>query len=408
MVTLQSAAAAGPDTRAVLDDLGNQIAAHGADPRFVYAFYDCAHDGALLHGFLRRRFPGAALLGGTSCTGVMSDRGLTGPASIGLLLIDDADGDYGVAAGPIGSDPAATAAALLRDALADANCPGELPELIWVFQAPGHEEDVIDGLRRVVGDRCPIIGGSSADNTVAGNWRQLGPDGVLSDGLVVATLFPSGGVGFSFQGGYEPAGPSGIVTRVGFGPAGPSGIVTKARGRQIMEIDGAPAARTYNDWIGNRLNGKVLSGGNILMDTTMCPLAIDAGHIEGIPHFLLIHPEAISGEGAISTFATIEEGARVYSMRGDKNQLIERAGRVASQAAAQLPDGPDSLAGGLVVYCAGCMLAVDHRMPDVVAKVTQSFPGAPFLGCFTFGEQGRIVDHNVHGNLMISAVAFGR
>ncbi len=33
---------------------------------------------------------------------------------------------------------------------------------------------------------------------------------------------------------------------------------------------------------------------------------------------------------------------------------------------------------------------------------------APFIGCFTFGEQGRLIDRDLHGNLMISAVAFGR
>jgi hypothetical protein len=32
----------------------------------------------------------------------------------------------------------------------------------------------------------------------------------------------------------------------------------------------------------------------------------------------------------------------------------------------------------------------------------------PFIGCFTFGEQGLVLDRNAHGNLMISAIAFGR
>jgi hypothetical protein len=338
----------------------------------------------------------------------MSEGRLWGPDSIGLLLIEDADGDYGVAAAELGADAAATAEETLRAALANAGCPGELPELIWVYQAPGREEAVIEGLRRTVGDRCPIIGGSSADNTVEGHWHQLGPDGVLSNGLVVAALFPSGGIGYAFQGGYEPAGPSGVVTRVGFDPSGESGIVTRSRGRQILEIDGAPAADVYNRWIGNVLDEKVATGGTILLDTTMCPLALDAGTIEGVPHYILVHPEAVSRDGSLSTFASIEEGARVYSMRGDKQRLIERAGRVASQAAARLPGGAETLAGGVVVYCAGCMLAVDEDMPRVAQQVTESFSGMPFLGCFTFGEQGCIVDRNVHGNLMISAIAFGR
>jgi hypothetical protein len=54
------------------------------------------------------------------------------------------------------------------------------------------------------------------------------------------------------------------------------------------------------------------------------------------------------------------------------------------------------------------MLAVDEAMPNVAHEVTTSFSGKPFVGCFTFGEQGYLRDRNVHGNLMISAIAFGR
>src|SRR3546814_3501620 len=59
----------------------------------------------------------------------------------------------------------------------------------------GQEEQVVEGLRRVVGDRCPIIGGSSADDDVVGLWRRLGPDGPMEDGIVVGVLFSSGGIG---------------------------------------------------------------------------------------------------------------------------------------------------------------------------------------------------------------------
>ena len=407
MVTIHSVAASGSNTVSALDAIDAKLRAQSIGATFIYAFYDCDHDDRALHEFLRRRFPDAALLGGTSCSGVMNEQRLWEAGSIGLLLIYDADGDYGVAAAPCGADPAATAETVLRAALANAGCPGELPELIWTYQAPGHEEAVIEGLRRIVGDRCPIIGGSSADNTVKGGWRQLGPDGPMADGLVVGVLFPSGGIGYAFQGGYEPAGPSGIVTGIGPDCAGVDGAAASQGGRQIVSIDNVPAAQLYNEWIGHRLDGKIAGGGNILLDTTMHPLARNAGEIGGVPHFLLIHPEAITGQGALSTFAAIAEGDRIYSMRGDKRRLVERAGRVATEAASRLPGGADSLAGGLMVYCAGCMLAVDDEMPNVARAVARSFTGSPFLGCFTFGEQGRMADRNLHGNLMISAIAFG-
>lgn len=408
MVRLQSVMSSGGTNGDVISDFSRKIAESDLEPSFIYLFYACSHDDAEIFGMLAERYPGVPLLGGTSCSGVMTESGLGGALSIGALLVEDPHGNYGAAAVPLGDDPAAAAQIALKTALEAADCPGELPELIWVFQAPGREEAVLEGLRRVVGDRCPVLGGSAADDSVTGAWRQMGPEGPLANGLVVAVLFSSGGIGFAFQGGYEPTGPSGIVTGIGFDPSGASGIVTRTRGRHILSIDGQPAAEVYNEWAGGRLASKLDGGGSVLADTSMCPLGVDSGSINGVTHYLLVHPETITAEKGLSTFATIEEGTRVFSMRGDRRRLVDRAGRVASTAASTLPADGAALAGGLVVYCGGCMLAVGEEMPKVAEAVADSFGETPFLGCFTFGEQGLVLGRNVHGNLMISAVAFGR
>lgn len=160
-------------------------------------------------------------------------------------------------------------------------------------------------------------------------------EGIIADGLVVGVLFSSGGIGFAFQGGYEPSGESGIVTRVEYEIAGESGGVTQVRGRHIISIDGQPASEVYNRWIGGFLDGK----------------------IEGITYDLLIHPDKMLNDGGLSTFASIEEGTRLYSMKGERGRLVDRGGKAAAAAATMLPNGKQRLAGDLVVYCAGCMLA---------------------------------------------------
>lgn len=393
MVKVKSFVATGETTQGVLSELAEAIEKSPIEANFVCVFYDAVHDDGAILEFVQTHFADAAILGGTSCNGVMGEAGLAGAGSIGLLAVQDVDGNYGTALVRLDGDVAECAERALHEALDNAGCAGELPELVWVYQSPGREEAVIDGLRRVIDDRCPIIGGSSADNGVGGKWRQIGNDSVMTDGLAIGVLFSSGGIGFTFQGGYEPSGESGIVTR--------------ARGRKLISIDGEPASHVYNRWIGDLLNEKIENGGNIFTSTTLYPIGIDAGKIEGITHYLLIHPDRVLKDGGMSTFASIEEGTRLYSMRGERSRLVDRAGKVASAAAAMLPEGKQSLAGGLVVYCAGCMLAVGYDMPNVAQKVTQSFEGKPFLGCFTFGEQGPLLGRNTHGNLMISAIAFG-
>lgn len=407
MVVVRSVMASDRTTTEALARLDSQLRASPVAADFVFAFYGHTHDDAALHAFIEARFPGAAVVGGTSCGGVMTDRGLGSESSIGLLLIEDGDGDFGSAAAALGDDPAASAEAALLAALDAADSPGELPELVWIYQSPGEEEAVVQGLRRVVGDRCPIVGGSSADDDVTGRWRQLGPGGPLSGGLVVSVLFPSGGIGTAFQGGYEPTGTTGIVTQLGF-DSGEGGTVTHATGRHIREIDGEPAAHVYDRWTGGILPRAILrDGGTILAATTMAPLGVSAGRIDDVTHFRLIHPDAVTPEGGLTTFAQVERGARIFGMRGDRERLVQRAGRVASAATSALP-GSAELAGGLVVYCGGCRIAVGDQVAQVADAARQSFTGAPFLGCFTFGEQGVILDQNVHANLMISAIAFGR
>ena len=62
-----------------------------------------------------------------------------------------------------------------------------------------------------------------------------------------------------------------------------------------------------------------------------------------------------------------------------------------------------------MVYCGGCMLAVQDKMDDVVTGVRDAVGTAPFLGVFTFGEQGPILEgRNAHGNLMISCITFAK
>lgn len=401
-VVVESFVSAHEPTADAVADLDAQVSRSGITPHFAFVFYGHHHEDGVIDGFLRSRFPGVPVVGGTSCAGVMSDAGLGGDGSAGLLLVHDPEGSYGSAAAPLGDDPSATAQATLTRALESAGAAGELPELVWVYQTPGHEEAVIEGLRRVVGDRCPIVGGSSADDEDAGHWRQMGPAGPMRDGLVVAVLFPSGGVGIGFQGGYEPTGERGVVTALG-DDAG------RGSGRNILTIDGEAAAHVYDRWLGGTLPREAMDhGGPILAATTSTPIAVSAGSVEGVTYYRLIHPESITPEKGLATFAEVEEGAVIYGMRGHRDRLVKRVGRVVATARTSLRAHGDDVAGGVVVYCAGCLLAVGDRAAEVAGTARESFGDAPFVGCFTFGEQGAILGRNLHTNLMISAVVFGR
>lgn len=280
----------------------------------------------------------------------------------------------------------------LEAALERAGRSYEAPALIWTCQPPGTEEQVLAGFKDVVGPDCPIMGGSSADEAIAGRWRQFSSHGVEADAVSVAVLFPSAPIGLAFKSGYAP-------TQA-------CGTVTKSSPRRVIEIDGLSAARKYADWTSTINPG---APGVILQQSTFAPLARRVGTYAGVDEYLLSHPATVEPDGAITLFTEIHEGEVLHVMSGGRESLIERAGRVVKDARNSLPAPGDAVSGGLMIYCAGCMLAITDDLDAVAAGVKAAFGQAPFLVAFTFGEQGALISSgNRHGNLMIATTVFAR
>ncbi|WP_201158522.1 FIST signal transduction protein [Rhodobaculum claviforme] len=342
---------------------------------------------------------GAALHGGSSCLGVMTERGpaIENGRGMGGLAIWDPDGAYGTSMQPLGDSPRDAARRATEAALHAADRPGEAPDLVWLTVAPGHEESVLDGIKDVLGGHAQIVGGSSADNDIAGGWAQFDRAGPHTAAVVVSVLFPSGPVGSAYQSGHAPSTQRGRITR--------------AAGRILHEIDGAPAVDVYARWTGGAVHAPSLGPADILAASTFYPLGREIGDVAGVPFHLLAHPARAQADGSLLLFADVAEGEEIWLMRGAPDQLVARAGGVARESRLELPQrasGGLGHRGALVVYCAGCMLAVRDRMDEVARGVTHALGPTPFLGVFTFGEQGAPLRQGTrHGNLMISCSTFG-
>lgn len=333
------------------------------------------------------------LLAGSSCLGVMTQAGMAqgDDAGLGMFALYDDDGAYGIGSAVVGDDPRQAGYAALEAALADVDRAWETPDLVWCIMPPGKEEEVVEGMVDLIGASVPVIGGSVADNEISGDWVQYIDGELHHDRVVVAAFFPSGSIGYSFSSGYMPDERSAVVTRVD--------------GRHLLELDGEPAADVYNRWTQGLLEG-MEPGTSILMHSTVNPLGRLVNAADGCSEYLLSHPAELTSERGLQLFTEVKEGERLYLMHGSMESLISRAGRVADTARQLLAEEHRPI-GALLVYCAGCMLTVADRMPEVVESINQEFR-YPYLGSFTFGEQGCFLDKtNRHGNLMISAVVFG-
>lgn len=367
----------------------------GQSPTYIVAYTSISYPVADVLTTLQDVAPEAQIHGSSSCQGAMTEAGYHSDNGRGLALLGIVDeaGDIGVGSAEIGDDAVAAGRQAMLNAIMQAGRMGEPPMFVWLSGVPGHEEALLEGMQSVIGDRVPIAGGSSADDTVEGKWYQFTHEQHYDNAVIVSAVYPSRPVYRAFHSGYS-------ATRL-------SGRVTRADGRTLQEIDGKPAAQVYNQW-GDGVVAKMLpNGGNVLATTTLNPLGRKVGSLGDVPYYRLAHPDTVTPEGGLTLFADISEGDEIIMMQGTHQSLVSRAGHVAQSALDSGRLAPDDVCGSLVIYCAGCMLTVQEDMDRVSAEINQVLGSKPFIGAFTFGEQGCFVGgENHHGNLMISIVTF--
>ncbi len=368
----------------------------GGTPHLLLVHSSCDYDNETLIKRLEALAPGVPLQGGTSCYGVATHTGFHSKEELGLGLLGifDPKGAYGAGIAESKDDPEAATLAALKQALEQAGRAGEMPAAVIVTMYPGDEELMIRAIERHLGQNIPIIGGTSANNAMRGQWQQFANGNVHNEAISIATLFPSGGLGFAFHSGFEPTAHHGRVTR--------------ATKRTVHEIDGRPAAQVYNEWTGGLIADFLSEGGDLVPVTPFSPMGSPIERVAGIPYYRLSYPVGALKGGGLQLFAEIPEGKEIVLMTGTADSLATRAGRVATQALKAAPFDASALEGALIFYCTGCMLAIQDRMPEVVASLNAALDHAPFLCAFTLGEQGCFIEgENKHGNLMIAALTFG-
>lgn len=382
------------DPRLAIDEINEQLSARRATPPdFVSLHHGTARTASALWACVQDSLAARALHGASSCKGVMTNqRFVTGRGdAIGAFAIWDPDGSYGTAMCEIQTSARDAAAHATQLALSRAGRAGEAPDLVWLTACPGQEEEILEGIKDVIGRPALVVGGSAADNYVAGEWSVFTSEGGSQSAVVVTVMFPSVRFGCAFESGYAPA--------------GPQGRVTAACGRHLHQIDGRPAAEVYAQWTGNSIALPLSGKRSILSKATLAPLGRRHSEIGGVPIHLLAHPAVAHADGTIELFSDVAEGEILSLMEGSADSLVRRAPRIAHASAAQLGHLPT--AGALVVYCGGCMLAIEKHMDQVADSIAEALGGAPFLGVFSFGEQGETVSgDSAHANLMISCTTF--
>ena len=373
-------------------------------PDYIILFSTVGYDSEVVLGEVNKLFPNTQVYGGTSCAAVITkdDYHAGEVGSLALMGVYSENISFGAGGADLDEEISAREAGrkAITEAVKNVGRDGEIPELVLITTAPGEEEEILLGIEDVIGKDVPIIGGSSGDNTIEGYWKQFVNDKVYSNGISLTAIFTDLKIGFAFEAGY-------LVSEN-------LGNITKAEGRTIYEIDNQSAAEVYNNWTGGEVIDELLENATegevtILSESTFYPLSKVLTGTDGSIHYLSIHPLSVNlSDKSLTIFANVEEGDEIQLMHGDWNLLLNRARSTPQNALenGNIDKGEGSF--GIYTFCAGTMLGIQESERPMIPLLVEETIGVPFIGTFTFGEQGYLTGvGNRHGNLVNSMIIFG-
>lgn len=346
---------------------------------------------ALLLDFLKRVESQAQVIGCTTHKGIITEHGWHSEShrGLGLMLISDEMGAYGVAAHSLSSvrEAREVSAKLAEEACIAAGRPGELPAHVLVHSTMGYEEQVLLGIQDSFGPATPIRGGTAADLDLQGQWSVFATDASFPEGLTIAALYPSTAIYSSIRASYSAT------------PC--KGYVTSGEGRILHEIDGKPALEVYREW---SQSPTYLSTEPNLTKTRLAPLGKPQGDLGSLPFYSLSQPIRALEGGSIELASPINRGELLFLMRGTEEDILFRPSSMTAHLRELEGFSEEHVAGILFMSSAGA-LATERKTIDSMVDLIKLQTTVPFIMPFSFAEQGSLSQGiSINGNLMVSCL----
>lgn len=376
-------------------------------PQFVILISEVAYDSAKILSEANRLLgPEVKILGTTSLVGVMSNKGFNigEKGSLAMLGFSSSEMTFGLGVSDLQETASAEEAGELAALAALANAGKgneERPKLALVYTGSfelGVDEDILSGLRKVIGEDVPIVGGVASDTNFAGNWQVFVNDMAYNKGVGVALIYTNLTIGYKFLCGFNPTETKGTVTKIAEG------------GRKIVEIDGRAADIVFNEWLGGKLTEKLGTSDFFIDVTCLHPLGEKIIEEGGISNYRLIYPHHFNPDGSLTVGSDVKEGDELYLLEGSRDMLVERPALTARLARAVEGITEQEVAGALMDYCSGTMLCIrEENRDDIAPKINEAIAGAPFVGLYSCGEFGFFAGvGNRFGNCMSSMIIFSK
>lgn len=167
----------------------------------------------------------------------------------------------------------------------------------------------------------------------------------------------------------------GLGSLGGWDPFGPERRITRAEGNVLFELDGQPALRLYQQYLGEHADGLPASG-------LLFPLTVRATQREtGVVRTIL----AVDADKESLTFAgDVPVGHYARLMRANFDRLVDGAAAAARTSHQSLGTGAQL---AILISCVGRKLVLKQRIEEEVEGVESVLGSEPVLaGFYSYGE----------------------
>lgn len=225
---------------------------------------------------------------------------------MGVMALSSEDMAVGIAAVDRSSvDCPVSAGESLAKAAMESAGKESAPDYFYMAASPAEEEFYLKGISKVVG-RIPFFGGSAADNTIEGKWSLYADDACFADGCIVAFFYNAPTITNKYTGAYRETDDFGVITKID-------------GNRTLVEIDGVPATKKYQEWTGD--SDEAVSGANLLATCITSPLGVK----DRLGDLIAIrHPMNGNEDGSMAIGNNLAEKTCVIRMEATVESLSSR------------------------------------------------------------------------------------
>lgn len=353
----------------------------GEAPKAALLFASVEYDHAPALEAISKRWPGIALIGGTT-DGEVSSAGGYHPDSVLLVLLvgDEIEACVGLGR-HMSSDPERA----VREATSV--LAGRKPALCLTTFAPtANSSDIVRRIEQVAGADCPILGGLTGDHREFTRMSEFCGSEALQDALPVLYLFGDLKVSWGVSSGWFPI--------------GEFRRITKSDGNIVHEIDGRPALEVFRHY-----------WGEIRTDSLgEYPLATYPNGPDG-PYALRAALGCDEATGAIRFAGEAAEGAHVRLTEVLPAGLLSGTAASIERALASYPGASPSIV--LLFSCAARRWVLGPQATRELEILSQSLAGQAnellsVAGFYCFGEiaplNGGGVQNAFHNETCVTVV----